>query len=791
QMMSAALVPWLCYGLIVAARRPSRRALLGIALPLAGIVLTHVPIAFITALITLPAAVMIPAWITRRKPREFPRRFGVVIAGLALGAALAAIFVLPMALELRYIRAADDDPETIAFLSSRFVQLSELFAQPRPVDLTDLTFQQPVTLGLTGALLGLIGLIALVIQRRFILAALLALLVGLVVFMMLDDSLDVWLNIPYFRQIRFPERLLRFGAIWLALLGGASLLLLPERWRLRGLAVALPLMLISALPQVYGSGKFVSMNHLTALDEIQFEIDMRIWGTTSYDEYDPKWGATIPRPDTISEPESYLTDPLRVIVYRHDVIEQFPDLQVQDLGTDTIQITAATARPVRFHQYYFPGWKATLDGDPVRVYPEDEMGLLTVDVPAGEHQIELHYAGTTAQQAGEIITLIALGIVLLILIPDRVWRQVTNRLSRRARQTAPDEYQDKNSLTPYPLSNPVGEGTTPPLSLRSGERGQGDRGKSSAPLPKRAAAAIISGVIVLALINEWVITPHTHWFRHESPPDNPAYMDHPVHQAFGGMFELLGYTLEEEVTAPGDWLELTLYWRPLQEITQPFRPRVQLVNLPVSEAWAVSDPFFPQGGVGYPLDRFVSDRHILKIPASTPPYMGHLSVQLVHLEDETPLLLPDGSDRLILDPLIRVRGSGSKSAQTLDYRLGGMVELRCASIEPSGDSLAITLYWHVITRPGQDLSVFVHGLDSTNTQIAQNDAPALGAEYPARYWQAGQTLIDHHTLPFDPAIQAVAIGLYTPDTRLTVTQGGQTGPDDRIILPVVAQDCTR
>ncbi|MBI5960725.1 MAG: hypothetical protein HY866_18445, partial [Chloroflexi bacterium] len=207
QMMSAALVPWLCYGLIVAARRPSRRALLGIALPLAGIVLTHVPIAFITALITLPAAVMIPAWITRREPREFPRRFGVVIAGLALGAALAAIFVLPMALELRYIRAADDDPETIAFLSSRFVQLSELFAQPRPVDLTDLTFQQPITLGLTGALLGLIGLIALVIRRRFILAALLALLVGLVVFMMLDDSLDVWLNIPYFRQIRFPERL--------------------------------------------------------------------------------------------------------------------------------------------------------------------------------------------------------------------------------------------------------------------------------------------------------------------------------------------------------------------------------------------------------------------------------------------------------------------------------------------------------------------------------------------------------------------------------------------------------
>jgi hypothetical protein len=746
QMMAAALVPWLFHGLVLTAHQPTRRHLLAIALPLAGIALTHLPILYIAALFAVPVALLAPVWASRREGHTL-RRWLAVGAGLLLGAGLAAIFLVPMALELRYIRASQENTETVSYLESRFLELREVFAQPRPVDLTDINPPIPKTLGLVGGLLGLAGLAGLVARRRYALGLALAAALAVTVFMLLDRSLDVWLAIPYFRQLRFPERFLRFGALWLALLGGSSLLLLPDRWQEWGLLPGLILVLGSALPMSYGTGRFVDMHHLTALDEINFELTTYIWGTTSYDEYDPIWGERIPLPGEVPEPEQYITDPLRIVPYRLDTIRRYPDLQTQELNTNTIRITLTSASPVRFHQYYFPGWTATLDGHPVKVYPETEMGLLTIDMPAGEHVVRLRYTGTAAQRAGAAITLLSLGIAAGLVIVRRA-------------------------------------------AAREVEHDAGPEARTH--LSHRAGLAVGGGVVAFALAYALVITPHTRWFRTESPPDAPATMQTPVHQPFGDAFELLGYTLDGDHAAPGGTLTLTLYWRPLSDNVGAYTPRAQVVNLALGEAWAVSEQPFPHGGKGYTPDRFTSDVHSLKLFDWAPPYVGHLSVQLIDSATGEPLRLPDGSDRLLLDPLIRVQGGGPGVANALHYSLGGVVELRCASVAQNDQTLDITLYWHVTRAPGADLTVLVHGLDAGGTLIAQNDSPPLGQDYPSRYWRSGQTLVDQHTLPASPALNAVAVGLYTPDgARLTVTHSGQPVPDNRVILPIVERNCQK
>jgi hypothetical protein len=113
-------------------------------------------------------------------------------------------------------------------------------------------------------------------------------------------------------------------------------------------------------------------------------------------------------------------------------------------------------------------------------------------------------------------------------------------------------------------------------------------------------------------------------------------------------------------------------------------------------------------------------------------------------------------------------------------------------VQPDGGQYNVDLYWNVIGNlaDSADLSVFVHGLDASGNSVAQNDGPAMGSDYPSHFWLAGQNLPDRHTLPSNPDIASIAVGLYTPDARLTVTQNGQPVADNQLILPLTENSCS-
>lgn len=80
------------------------------------------------------------------------------------------------------------------------------------------------------------------------------------------------------------------------------------------------------------------------------------------------------------------------------------------------EVEMRTPGVVRVNLAYFPGWQVTMDGRPVehRVSPPD--GLIELDVPAGEHKIDVVMGMTPVRQAGEIIswTMAALVVALLL-----------------------------------------------------------------------------------------------------------------------------------------------------------------------------------------------------------------------------------------------------------------------------------------------------------------------------------------------------------------------------------------
>jgi hypothetical protein len=745
QMMAAACVPWIFWGLVLAASKPSRRSALALALPFAGMVLTHQPVTLVTGLFVAPAALILPLWLSRNAQETLLPRLVSVFGGLLLGVGLVSIFLVPMVAELRLVAGSQETRDTIPYLISNFLQPQEIFAQPGPMDLTDMRFELPTTLGLVGGVLSLFGLVALVRRKYYGLAFLLLLATAFMVYMLLEISLPAWRTIPYLAQLRFPARLLRVGVVFVALASGASILLLPKRWQGIGLGAALTITLISALPLVYPNQKFVNWPALSALDEIQMEQTEHNWGTTSYDEFDPIWGARIPL-DRAPDPEQYITDPLRIVVRRSDINTLWPRLEkIEELDSTTTRVTVTEEIPLRFHQYYFPGWTVTMNGQPVDYYPDDQYGLITVDVPPGEHTLSLKYTGTPVQYVGGYITLASLLIA-----------GVLYRTGKRV-----EEIDDV-------------VGARPVLSLRQ-------------------SIWIIGAVVAFALVNTFYITPNTRWFRYQSPPDAPALMQTPVHAKFGEDFELLGYTLNQTSVAPGQLLNVTLFWLPQRDLELHHRPVVQLVNLSMSQAWAVSEPFFPGGGQfnPYTTQNFASELHSMRVFDFAKPYVGRIMVQMIDTSTDQPLTLPDGSDRVLLEPLIRINAPNPVINPMFDYRLGDGVDLWCASVNQSGDQYNLDLYWHVTTPPGQDLVTFVHGLDSTGDIVEQSDAPPLGADYPSSLWLLGQNLMASHMLPANPAIESIAVGLYTSagGARLPVTQAGKRVADDRVLLPLEENSC--
>jgi hypothetical protein len=87
-------------------------------------------------------------------------------------------------------------------------------------------------------------------------------------------------------------------------------------------------------------------------------------------------------------------------------------------ASDDIKVTGGPST-VQFYTYDFPGWQVRLDDQPLEHRHEPPFGLITVDVPAGEHVLELRMGTTPPRLIGSLLSLIALLIIGFGLWPRR------------------------------------------------------------------------------------------------------------------------------------------------------------------------------------------------------------------------------------------------------------------------------------------------------------------------------------------------------------------------------------
>jgi len=86
----------------------------------------------------------------------------------------------------------------------------------------------------------------------------------------------------------------------------------------------------------------------------------------------------------------------------------------------TLSVDARSPSTVRLHTFYFPGWRATLDGRRTALAADGPFRVIRVDVPAGRHRLDVTFSDTPARRAG-LITSGITALLLIALLGSRRW----------------------------------------------------------------------------------------------------------------------------------------------------------------------------------------------------------------------------------------------------------------------------------------------------------------------------------------------------------------------------------
>ncbi|HUS71282.1 MAG TPA: 6-pyruvoyl-tetrahydropterin synthase-related protein [Anaerolineae bacterium] len=414
---------WAMFRLVT---RERARYLIPLSVSFAGLIVTH----NLTALIFTPVLVAYMAWLwflTRRS-----RGALLALISLAVGFLLDSFYWLPVLLETRYVGLGANitAPGYQRHLAPvlDFISTSPLFRY-----LPDLGggFDNPFyPLGVIYALLILAGMALLFWlmlrpgtwgedskNRRWRLLFFLVVTVGSI-FMMLTWSLPLWrLAQPILAPLQYPWRFLALTSLGVAMVAGS--LFAPgegaeqaagrRRWIRYGLGLGLLTVLL-----VYGLADLPK--EMLPLEDSQVTVQ-RMWeedfaarqiGATWTAEYVPIWVkadrsvVALPPPDLVPFEPRDLSP------------EEIPEIELGRQGLLSGQMVVASPEgyALRFHTFYFPGWKVYVDGQEAPVYPSGDLALLTVDIPPGEHQVLVRFEDTAPRLAGNLVALLtALGLL--------------------------------------------------------------------------------------------------------------------------------------------------------------------------------------------------------------------------------------------------------------------------------------------------------------------------------------------------------------------------------------------
>ena len=209
-------------------------------------------------------------------------------------------------------------------------------------------------------------------------------LLGLSIFLMTFHSKFIWDKFTLLHIAQFPWRLLAFAGTLVAFLSGSIIKLIKTKKHQLITALLVVSAIISLNFSYFKPKEFNNPNDHYYTDRTRIKDNL---------------GNVLPDylPKTAIKPES-------------------PSQTLFDLSKTSYQFSVLKDTTQTINQFYFPGWQAKLDGQHIKLQPEEKTGLISFDLPAGDHQLELQLGKTPLQHIADLISLVSwlfvLGIVL-------------------------------------------------------------------------------------------------------------------------------------------------------------------------------------------------------------------------------------------------------------------------------------------------------------------------------------------------------------------------------------------
>ncbi len=430
EFFAMALYPWVLLHFYAVLTLGGRRRVAKAAFSFGLLLLTHsVTVVFFPPTLVLLILYWLAGSSWRQKRLPWPTIMQAAIAGIG-GVLMAAIFLLPAVGESRYIVQEQWLPDTYQY-SNQFLypfqwlqtRWSFGFALKGPDD------GMPLQVGLWLLILSL-GTLPLVWRHRprhFFSWVGFGILAVAMLWLTQAGSAFVWRLLPPMALIQFPFRLLALVTLFLSLsAAGIIAALSPPANTARSLS---PPLLILALVIVFSSYPYTRPQHtpVTARAQspqavIDFEVaypDMR--GSTAFASGQPQDSPKL---------EAYLANeplPLAAIIDGEGSVEALH----HGAGSERVRISAPETVTVQFYTYWYPGWQGSIDGQPVELYAAGPDALITLQVPAGDHDVAIRFRNTPLRTLAATLSALSLFLILL------VWSGLDLRITRRFLRSRP------------------------------------------------------------------------------------------------------------------------------------------------------------------------------------------------------------------------------------------------------------------------------------------------------------------------------------------------------------------
>ncbi len=371
----------------------------------------------------------------------------VIIAG-ALGLALAAIYLIPVVIETRYVKIEQWTSGSYNYLQ-HFVYFSQFFSPEwgygyAGVGLTDdFSYQLGMVVIALFSFAGVHLLTSRFPHQGTALFFSVSTLV--IIFLMSLLAEPIWQVIPIAILVQFPWRLLGLTAFTLSIVAGSLLTRVNGQSHgeathssivndqlSTGIESATPTLLrfatihyASRLSTIYyllclvivlASFPYTLPQYTDVSDWAETPLAVIYWDRASIVDRVGMVSATQEQPQTSPLEQQYLRgEPLTAA----SLIAGQGSVETLHRGGASSRVRVIAAEPVtlQFYTYDYPGWQVTLDGQLITHGPEPPYGLITVDLPAGEHSVLLKMESTPARTWGAIIS----GLALLTIIALFFW----------------------------------------------------------------------------------------------------------------------------------------------------------------------------------------------------------------------------------------------------------------------------------------------------------------------------------------------------------------------------------